>query len=185
MIDSIYINQCKKGDASSYKVIYENTSAYIFAIVKNYIRDEEYRKDIMQETYAAIFSSIKSYDEKKGDFKSWIARIAVFNCIAFIRKNSKMQFDYTLTAVEEITENDYLRFYELSKSEIEDILKEMPLGYKTIFLLSVIDEYTHKEIAELLNITTETSRSQLMRGIHWIKKNISLTTSNKLAYGNR
>ena len=185
MIDTIYINQCKNGDASSYKKLYELTSSYVYAIIKTYIRDEEYRKDIMQETYAALFTSIGTFDENKGEFKSWMAKITVYNCISFLRKNSKMKFDYSLSLVEEIDDNDYVKLHELSKNEINELLINMPLGYKTIFLLSVIDEYTHKEIAELLNITTETSRSQLMRGIQWIKKNISLTTSNKLAYGNR
>lgn len=185
MIDTIYIHQCKKGEASSYKKLYEVTSSYVYAIIKTYIWDEEYRKDIMQDTYAAIFTSIKTFDENKGEFKSWMAKITVFNCIAFLRKNSKMKFDYSLSLVEDIEDDDYRKLHELTKNEIEIILKDMPLGYKTIFLLSVIDEYTHKEIGELLNITAETSRSQLMRGIQWIKKNISVTTSNKLAYGNR
>lgn len=96
-----------------------------------------------------------------------------------------MKFDYTLSLVEEIGDEEYIRLHDLSKEEIEEILKEMPMGYKTTFLLFVIDEYSHKEIGELLNISAETSRSQLMRGIQWIKKNISVTTSNKLAYGNR
>lgn len=185
MIDIKHINQCKKGENSSYRIIYEATSSYIYAIIKNYIQDEEYRKDIMQESYAAIFSSILTYDEDKGQFKSWISRITVFHCISFLRKNSKMKFDYSLSVVEEIGDEQYIKLHDLRKEEIEDILKEMPLGYKTIFLLFVIDDYTHKEIGELLNISTETSRSQLMRGIQWIKKNISVTTSNKLAYGNR
>lgn len=185
MIDIKYINQCKKGETSSYRIIYEGTSSYVYAIIKNYIRDEEYRKDIMQESYAAIFSSIQTFDEEKGQFKSWISRITVFHCISFLRKNSKMKFDYSLSVVEEIGDEEYIRLHDLSKEEIEEILKEMPLGYKTIFLLFVIDEFNHKEIAELLNISIETSRSQLMRGIQWIKKNISVTTSNKMAYGNR
>ncbi len=165
-------------------MIYESSAAYVYTIVKNYIKDEEYRRDIMQEIYTAVFVSINNYDLAKGSFKGWIAKIAVVNCIAHLRKSSKMSFDFSLTKVEEIAEADVLKLDELTQTEIEALLIEMPTGYKTIFLLSVIDDYTHKEIAELLNITTETSRSQLMRGINWIKKNITLTTSNKIAYGN-
>lgn len=185
MVDAIYIQQCKNGEAPSYKKIYEATAPYLFTIIKNYISDEEYRRDILQETFAAVFSSIQNYDEKIGEFKHWIAKIAVYQCISFLRKNSKMTFDYSLSAVEEFMEDDYFRLDELSKKEIEDLLSSMPLGYKTVFLLHVLDDYSHSEIAALLNITAETSRSQLMRGIGWIKKNISLTTSNKLAYGKR
>lgn len=185
MVENQYITQCQKGDKSSYKKIYEDSAAYVYAIIKSYIRDEEYRKDIMQETFASVFNSIHNFDFTKGTFKNWVSKITVVNCITFLRKNSKMKFDYTLTVVDEINVEDYEKLHELNKNDIEELLKEMPLGYKTIFLLSVIDEYTHKEIAELLNISTETSRSQLMRGIQWIKKNISLTSSNKLAYGNR
>jgi RNA polymerase sigma factor (sigma-70 family) len=185
LVDTLYINKCKNGDGSSFKVIYEASAPYVYTIVRNYIKDEEYRRDIMQEIYAAVFVSISNFDESKGSFKGWIAKIAVVNCIAHLRKSSKLSFDFSLTKVEEIAEHDVLKLDELSQAEIESLLSEMPAGYKTIFLLNVIDDYTHKEIAEMLKITPETSRSQLMRGIHWIKKNITLTTSNKMAYGNK
>ncbi len=185
MVDILYINKCKNGDSSSFKVIYDSSAAYVYTIVKNYIKDEEFRKDLMQETYAAIFNSIKTFDEEKGNFKSWISKITVFTCIAHLRKSSKMNFDFSLAKVEEIAEDDVLKLDELRQEEITALLQEMPTGYKTIFLLYVIDEFSHKEIGELLKITPETSRSQLMRGISWIKKNITLTTSNKMAYGNK
>jgi RNA polymerase sigma factor (sigma-70 family) len=185
MVETIHIQQCKNGDSSSFKEIYNASSAYVYTIVKNYIKDEEYRRDIMQETFAAIFTSIKNFDEEKGSFKNWIAKITVVNCIAHLRKSIKMSFDFSLTKLEEIAADDILKLDQLSQQEIESLLTEMPIGYKTIFLLSVIDDYSHKEIAALLNITAETSRSQLMRGISWIKKNITVTTSNRMAYGNR
>ena len=77
----------------------------------------------------------------------------------------------TLETLEKFTEKD-----------LEKMLQDMPDGYKTIFLLSVIEEYSHKEIGEMLSITQETSRSQLFRAIKWIKNNI-LNTSNMIQYG--
>ncbi|MBK8886594.1 MAG: sigma-70 region 4 domain-containing protein [Saprospiraceae bacterium] len=71
---------------------------------------------------------------------------------------------------------------KLSVNDLEKMLVNMPVGYKTIFLLSVIDEYSHKEIGELLGITPETSRSQLFRAIKWIKTNI-FNDINKMRYG--
>jgi RNA polymerase sigma-70 factor (ECF subfamily) len=184
MIDIKYIDQCKNGDKSSFSHIYNGSAAYVFAIIKNYISDKETQKDVMQDSYAAIFSSISAFDESKGAFKNWIAKIVIVNCINCLKRNSKIQLDFSLAKVEEIAEEDYLKLDELSQSEIEYMLKDMPLGFKTVFLLSVIDSYSHKEIAELLNITPETSRSQLMRGINWIKKNLLLNNmSNKMAYG--
>jgi RNA polymerase sigma factor (sigma-70 family) len=185
LVDIQYIEKCKNGDSSAFKMIYNASAAYVYAIVKNYLKDEEYRRDIMQEIFAAVFTSINNFDIEKGSFKGWVAKIAVVNCIGHLRKSSKLQFDFSLTKVEEIAEEDALKLDELSQVEIETMLIEMPQGYKTIFLLNVIDDYSHKEIAAMLNISPETSRSQLMRGIHWIKKNIRLTTSNKMAYGNK
>jgi len=70
----------------------------------------------------------------------------------------------------------------LNTDDISKLLHGMPLGYRTIFLLSVIEEYSHKEISEILDISQETSRSQLSRALKWIKNNI-LEDSKTLRYG--
>lgn len=89
---------------------------------------------------------------------------------------------YTIEIMEDIEYDTLETLEKFTEKDLENMLADMPEGYKTIFLLSVIDEYSHKEISELLGITQETSRSQLFRAIKWIKTNI-LNTSNMIQYG--
>jgi len=82
-----------------------------------------------------------------------------------------------IVSLESATEKD-LSFDEkpidqLSRSEILKLMEKMPTGYRTVFLLSVIDDYNHKQIAELLGTSVENSRSQLSRALQWARKNIS------------
>lgn len=182
MIANSTISQCVKGDQQAYSLLYCTCAPYIFTIIKNYFTPEDDRKDAMQEVFAQIFLSIQNFDEAKGSFKSWISKITVYQCIAILRKKDKLQISYHLEVVEEENYDTLESLEKLSVSDLEKMLVDMPLGYKTIFLLSVIDEYSHKEIGELLGISTETSRSQLFRAIKWIKSNI-INDINIMRYG--
>lgn len=182
MITNVVIQGCINQNSDSYREFYNASAAYIFSIVKNYIHDTEFRKDVMQEIYAQIFKSLKSFDPNKGSINTWISRISVLRSITFLRDHYKIKYNFSLEVLPEtyIEEVDHFLF-STSKSDFEVMLDDMPIGYKTIFLLSVIDEYSHKEIAEMLQISVETSRSQLSRSIKWIKKNI-FKNGNTLTY---
>lgn len=83
--------------------------------------------------------------------------------------------------MDHLSKDDFAHLDQLSKADIVLLLEDMPQGYKTIFLLHAIDDFSHKEIAELLEISPETSRSQYHRALKWIKKN-TLITSNQIRY---
>lgn len=182
MIDQNTIKKCIKGDQQAYSLLYKSCAPYVFSIVKNYFTPDDDRKDAMQEVFAQIFLSLQNFDPERGSFKSWMSKISVYQCIAILRKKDKIQIQYSMEVVDE--ENyDYIDSLEkLSVQDLEKMLIKMPSGYRAIFLLSVIDEYSHKEISELLGISAETSRSQLFRAIKWIKSNI-FNDINKLQYG--
>lgn len=181
MTDHTFIKKLVDRDAGAFQSFYEEYAPYVYAIVRNYIGDEVFRKDVMQEIFAALFVSIKNYDANKSGFKTWISRLAVNQCISFLRKNYRQKMTFNLELYTEISESDVSGFNALTRSELENLLSKMPLGYRTVFLLYVIDEYDHKEIAAMLNITQETSRSQLMRSLSWIKNHI-FNNNNVLKY---
>jgi RNA polymerase sigma-70 factor (ECF subfamily) len=126
----------------------------------------------MQESFTSIFKSLESFKTEKGSFKSWIAQITIRKCIDHLKSNNRLKLSTKLEALETMYDNDYETLNQWSKKDIEQMLSKMPAGYKTIFMLSVIDDYSHVEIAKLLDISPETSRSQLHRSMKWIKKNI-------------
>ncbi|MBK9737026.1 MAG: sigma-70 family RNA polymerase sigma factor [Saprospiraceae bacterium] len=182
MVDDHIITLCRSGDRDGYRLMYTSCAPYIFAIVKNYFNTDDDRKDVLQEIFVQIFLSMDRFDENKGSFKAWISRIAVNQSISVLRKNNKLIISHSLELVDDVETETVSQLENFSEKDLHTMLAAMPEGYKTIFLLSVIEEYSHKEIGELLGITPETSRSQLFRAIKWIKKNI-FEESNLINYG--
>jgi len=176
------INKCKRNEQQAFKLCYKACAPYVYAIVKNYISEGE-RKDAMQEVFAQVFSSINSYNPDRGQFKSWLGQVTVYQCIGILRKREKLNLFVPFDAShEKVSDEEEKLLTQMSSKDLNDFLHKMPKGYKTIFLLNVIDGYSHKEIATMLNITAETSRSQLSRAIGWIRKNLLEETKN-LVYG--
>ncbi len=182
MISQETIQKCKHKEHRAFKTCYEACAPYVYTIVKSYIYEAEFRKDVMQEVFAQIFISIDKYDPKKGKFKSWISQIAIYKCIGVLRKRKTLNLFVPLEDAHVDISQETFKLNELTKKEIESLLVNMPDGYRTIFLLSVIDDYKHKEIGEMLQISPETSRSQLSRAIRWIKNN-KIVNEQNFTYG--
>jgi len=178
MIETTTIRRCIKGDRKAQKQVYVTCAPYVYTIVKSYIYNHADIKDVMQEVFAAIFFKMDKFNPQKGNFKSWISSIATYKAIDFLKAKNKIQFEYELEILEDMPDDSFKQLSELSVEEIHTLLEPMPTGYRTIFLLNIIDEYTHKEIAEMLEISVETSRSQLHRALKWIKKNLINSADN-------
>lgn len=180
-INQQLLDNCIMRDRVSQKALYEACAPYVYTIVKNYISDKSFIKDALQEAFAHIFCSLKNFDPSKGAFKSWIARITVNQCINILKKTGKINVSEGLELIMDIPDHAFSYLEELTKEDIEKILTKMPGGYKTVFLLNIIDGYNHKEIGKMLDITAETSRSQLSRGLQWLRKNYN-NQSNSISY---
>lgn len=95
-----------------------------------------------------------------------------------------MHVVYSLEEVEDRGESVQV-LEDLKRKDLEQLLASMPDGYRTVFLLNVVDGYSHQEISDLLDIKVQTSRSQLARAIKWIKRHakVKLGILNLLGYG--
>lgn len=184
MVEKEIIQQCCKGSRTGHKAFYEGTIRYVYSTVSRYIYQEEDKKDVVQEAYAKIFGSIKTFDSAKGNLNTWVRKVAVNECLMHIRKNKKLSYLTPVDSVEGMTagEDPSIALDSLTKTDIGTLLKKMPEGYRMVFMLNILEGYDHKEIGQLLNIQAETSRSQLARAKKWIKKNI-INHNSENAYG--
>jgi len=172
---------CKKGKPSGHAQLYRDCAPYVYHTVKRYVSDIEYRKDLVQEVFAKVFININTFDANLGTFNSWIKKIAVNECLQYLRKSRPLFIAEGIEDNIEIKDTTPLPT-ELKRSDIEIILSAMPAGYKLVFMLAVMDGYNHSEISERLNITKETSRSQLTRSKKWIQRYLANHTKSNL-YG--
>lgn len=183
MVDPSIIKSVKKRNHDAFKKMYESCIRYVYAIVKRYVSNESDHQDVIQEIFARVFLSIDSFDERKGEFKFWLRRLTINQCIQHYRKQTTSAKIVPLDSAASIWSDASDRKTSLSKDEIMLYLNRMPEGYKQIFMLVIIDEYSHKEVSELLNISPETSRSQLHRAKKWLKENLLNNNLTLLASG--
>ncbi len=170
MVSKELIRQCIENDRVAHGQLYRSCAPYVYAIIKNYISDTHFRKDALQEVFVELFTALESYDSMKGSYKSWLSRITVHTCIDLQKRKFKIFDNLEESSVEEPELE--VEFNERDLEKIDLLLNDMPSGYKTIFLLSQVEEFSHDKIASMLGIKAETSRSQLNRAKKWIKKNM-------------
>lgn len=149
------INACIKGDPLAHKGLYELHSSRMLAIIKRYIKDQQISEDILVDGFVKVFSNLNKF-RNDGPLEAWMRRIFVNECLMYLRKNNKLSFQELTTQVE--SANFVLPAEE--PSPILKLVEHLPLGCKTVFNLYVFEELTHKEIADQLEISISTSKSQ-------------------------
>lgn len=161
--DQHLLHLIKKGKDSAIKELYDSYVRYFTAICSRYILNEEDVKDVLQDSFMKIFSSIHTFEYRgSGSLKGWMTRIVVNETLKFIQRNSKVEFvELTPETIEK--EEDDPNTEGIPSSVIYRMIRELPDGYRAVFNLYVIEEKSHKEIAELLHIKESSSASQLHR----------------------
>ncbi len=161
LIDKHLISKLKKGDAFTQKAFYKKYFGYIMGIGVRYLPREE-ALEATQDIFLKIFKNIGKYDTER-DLKKWISSISINECIDRFRKNKKRKNEASLE--DELDSNIAFINVEINETlDAEYILKlidKINKYHKTVFLLYVVDGYSHKEISELLNININTSRWHL------------------------
>ncbi|SIQ33287.1 RNA polymerase sigma-70 factor, ECF subfamily [Chryseobacterium sp. RU37D] len=154
----------KKQDRKGQKALYEMFSAKMLAVANSYVNNLHDAEDIIMNSFFTCFSKIDECREWKC-FPFWLRKIVVNNSINFIQKRKNTL--YTNVEVEGISniEEDW---DELEEIDMSEIFSKMPDGYRLIFNLYVFEEKKHHEIAEILNISEGTSKSQLSKSKKWI-----------------
>lgn len=123
----------------------------------------------MQDGFIKVFSSIRSYSYE-GSFEGWMRRIFVNTALEALRKNDLLRNGVELDALEPQQEADYSAVEKISADELMELIAQLPPGFRTVFNMFAIEGYSHREIAETLNINESTSRSQYTRAKRLLQK---------------
>ncbi|MEQ6166818.1 MULTISPECIES: sigma-70 family RNA polymerase sigma factor [unclassified Ekhidna] len=175
---------CRKGKASAQRGLYDRLAPKMLGVCLRYIRDREEAEHIMIGGIVKVFEKLDQF-KSEGSFEGWVRRIVVNDCLMYIRKNRNMSLE---SDIETVSDHPDLSVMEDSLSQ-EDLLKligELPVGYRTVFNLYAIEGYSHAEIAEQLNISENTSKSQLSRARKWLQTklaDIEKELENKITNG--
>ncbi|CAM3263664.1 RNA polymerase sigma factor [Empedobacter stercoris] len=172
------IKQCQEQNRKAQEEIYLEFSPVLFSICLRYAESYEDAQDIFQEGFIHIFNKVNQF-KFEGSFEGWMKRIMVNLNLEKLKKKNTLPFeDYEKLIItqdddEDIEDNfDYLQLLE--------VVHNLPPQYRQVFNLYVFEEFTHQEIAEMLNISVGTSKSNLSRARNLLKQKLNLLkTVNK------
>jgi RNA polymerase sigma factor (sigma-70 family) len=165
------VRGCQKNDRLTQKKVYEKYSSKMFVICKRYLKEEYEAEDALANGFFKVFSKIDQY-KNEGSFEGWVRRIIVNECLNQLRKNKSM---YIVNSLENAKEQEEYHNADtiLDAEELLQLIAKLPDGYRTVFNLYAIEGYNHQEIADLLQISEGTSKSQLSRARSLLQKYIS------------
>lgn len=153
------IQGCIRQDRKAQQALYEQFAPLVTGICRRYLKREEDAEDVLVETMFKVFNRLPDF-KGEGSFEGWIRRIAVNEALMFLRKNNRIGTSETLLDFDLPTQTTVVD--TLSMNDILNALDKLPDGYRTVFNLYVIEGYKHREIADLLGVSINTSKSQLV-----------------------
>lgn len=175
-IDRTLVQACIKQNRGAQKQLYLTLLPYLRAVVRRYLRNGAFEKDVLQEGFVKLFRSMDKYDFDKAPLKSWAARIFINTAINYNERVIGKPKEEFVNEKHEMPVVDISFETAITDERLLHILKKMPDGYFEIFNLFVIDGYDHREISEMLNISEVVSRKKLSRAKNWLRNSRELLT---------
>lgn len=171
------IKGCIRGDRRSQHMLYKTFYGKMMAVCLRYAKDDDAAQDVCQEAFLKVFDRLKDFQDK-GSFEGWIRRIMVTTSIDHIRKDKKFVTNLELEKVIEdesqnpAEEEEDSIFEGLDFERLKGYIQKLTPAYRSVFNLYVVEEYSHKEIAEMLGISIGTSKSNLAKAKVNLKREI-------------
>ena len=157
-----WLRKALDGDNTATEWIYRKHVRYLSALCSRYITEDEDIRDVLQESFIKIFTSLDRFRYRgEGSLKAWMAKITLNETLKFVRNNSRLPIDSIDDKDMNIADGDSMKTEDIPTDVLHQFIRELPDGYRTVFNLYVIDDKSHKEIAQLLGIKENTSASQL------------------------
>lgn len=161
---------CINGNRNCQEMLYKEYAPKMFAVCRSYAQNNDAAKDILQNGFIKVFKKIDQFNHE-GEIGAWIRRIIVNTALDYCRKVEREQ----QVGLEIINENQFSindTSDNLNLTDLVNVIRTLPEKARIIFNLYVIEGYSHKEIALLLNITEGTSKSQFSRAKKLLQERI-------------
>ena len=162
MTDDAILQGCLRNDTSAQRELYNRYSPKMLSVCYRFAHHREDAEDMLQEGFIKVFSQIHTF-QNKGAFEGWIRRIIVHTCINHLKKNKKFNESVDIIHATSIQVREESVPSIVQAKQVVECIRILPIGYRTVLNLYAIEGYSHKEIAEMLDIEESTSRSQYTR----------------------
>jgi len=153
------IKKSTRGDSKAFKQLYDRHAKEFFVVCMRYMSNKHDAEEVLQEGFIKLYRDLYQFDEKKGSFVPWAKRIFVNTALEQLRKKRLIKVE--LNGYHAIDNFEDQLFDKLGAAEIVKLIMLLPGGYRAVLNLYIIEGYTHQEISEMLDISVNTSKSQL------------------------
>jgi len=157
------IRRCNNNDRHAQEFLFSHHYKDLYLIAMRYLSDHHNAEDIIIQSFTRVFKNLKNFVfQGQGSLGRWIRTIVINESIRFLNKKSLIQFNDDIKKLD-YQNNDANGLQQMQATDITRLIEKLPTGYRTVFNLFVIEGYSHKEIAEMLSISENTSKSQLKK----------------------
>jgi RNA polymerase sigma-70 factor (ECF subfamily) len=165
------LHKSSKGDRRAQKQFFDLYADRLFAVAKRYSVTYEMAEEALFQAFLKIFEKLPVFELiNEAALVAWLKRIVINQALMDRRK--ELNTLYKLESIDE-EKHDSVYYDETNEQSLIELVKELPDGYKTVFLMNVVDGYAHKEIAETLGISEGTSRSQFFKARKLLQKKMN------------
>lgn len=168
---------CKRGKKQAQYQFYELFKKLVFSVAMRYARDVPEAEDIMQDAFVNLYRDLYQY-KPTGALGAWVRRVTVTTALMHIRKKRMVFSEIEIHTLAENRQSDDNILSAIGAREIMKMVQQLPDGYRMVFNLYVVEGFTHKEIAEQLKVSVNTSKSQLSRAKRMLRNVLEKTLMN-------
>lgn len=164
------IKKAAQNNREAQHVLFELHAPKMLSVCRYYIKDMQHAEEVMLNGFLKVFTNLKTF-KHEGSFEGWIRRIMVREAISFLRQKKTVQFvdeDYQHIEIQDEASQQY------DVAQLQELIDNLPEGYKMVFIMYAIEGYKHAEISTLLNISVGTSKSQLFKARKMLQDNIKI-----------
>ncbi|WP_272021897.1 RNA polymerase sigma factor [Olleya namhaensis] len=173
------IKKAAQNNREAQHVLFEMHAPKMLSVCRYYVKNLQHAEEVMLNGFLKVFTNLKSF-RGEGSFEGWIRRIMVRESISFLRQKKTIQFvddDYEHVEIQDESSQQY------DAAQLQELIDNLPEGYKMVFVMYAIEGYKHAEIAKLLNISEGTSKSQLFKARKLLQNNIRILNTKE--YGTK
>tara|TARA_B100001059_G_C17692201_1_gene505565 strand:+ start:346 stop:957 length:612 start_codon:yes stop_codon:yes gene_type:complete len=172
------IKKAAKNNREAQHLLFEVHAPKMLSVCRYYVKDIYKAEEVMMNGFFKAFTNLNNF-KNEGSFEGWLRRIMVREAISFLRQQKNIEFSIEDVNVPQDYSNNIKT--EIEVNEIQQLIDDLPEGYKIVFVMYAIEGYKHNEIADILKISEGTSKSQLFKARQLLQQKIN--ELNNTSYG--
>jgi RNA polymerase sigma factor (sigma-70 family) len=182
MSDTELIQACIKENTVAQKILFEQYASTLLGIGYRYAKNQMAAEEILQLSFIKIFNSIKHF-RFESNLKTWMTKITINTALNYIKANEKVKWESDVDTLNDSNSFAVEQLHQIDLKTLMACIQELPTGYRLVLNMFAIEGYSHKEIAQELNINESTSRSQFARAKVLLQQKLQLLGFELKNYG--